>query len=143
MATSAPRSTITWFYYDAFDDAARFYETVLELEKVLDAGWARIFRTTGNAFVGVVDAGADKGVHRTQPENAVLLTLVVDDVDAWYERLSRAGAAIQGEVKEIEEIKIRTFFLADPGGYAIEIQEFLDPNVRPTFHGQRRASLDP
>ena len=133
MAASAPKSTITWFYYDAYDAATQFYGTTLGLEQVLDAGWASIYRTTGNAFVGVVDAKADKGARRPQEQNAVLLTLVVDDVPAWYERLLTAGAALQGEVQVLEEIQIRTFFLTDPGGYSIEIQEFLDPETRKTF----------
>jgi hypothetical protein len=29
------------------------------------------------------------------------------------------------EVKEVEEIQVRGFFLEDPGGYALEIQRFL------------------
>ncbi len=133
MTASKPRSTITWFYYEGLDEATEFYGTTLDLEQVLDAGWAKIFRTTGNAFVGLVDAQVEKGVCKTQETNAVLLTLVVDDVPAWYEQLSSVGVKLTGEVKVLEEVQIRTFFLSDPGGYLLEIQEFLDPKVRSTF----------
>ena len=133
MAVTQPNSTITWFYYNGLDEATAFYGTTLGLEQVLDAGWAKIYRTTGNAFVGLVDAQAGKGVCETQEKNAVLLTLVVDDVPGWYERLKAAGVDIPGEVKVMEEVQIRTFFLSDPGGYSIEVQEFLDPKVRETF----------
>lgn len=133
MATSPPKSTITWFYYDNLDEASKFYGTTLGLELALDAGWAKIYRTTGNAFIGLVDAQEGKGVRQTQETNAVLLTLVVDDVPTWYERLSTAAAKLQSEVKILEEVQIRTFFLSDPGGYSLEIQEFLDPKVRSTF----------
>lgn len=133
MATSLPKSTITWFYYNDFDEASEFYGTTLGIELVLDAGWAKIYRTTGNAFVGLVDAREGKGTLQTQETNAVLLTLVVDDVPAWYERLLASGAKLESEVKILEEVQIRTFFLSDPGGYSLEIQEFLDPKVRSIF----------
>ena len=134
MSALAPKSTITWFYYDGLDEASRFYGEALGLEQVLDAGWARIYRTTGNAFVGLVNAQEGKGVCQTQETNAVLLTLVVDDVVSWHDRLSKAGAKLGSEVKILEEIQIRTFFLSDPGGYSLEIQEFLDPKMRAIFH---------
>lgn len=134
MTTLAPQSTITWFYYDGLDEASTFYGETLGLEQVLDAGWAKIYRTTGNAFFGLVDAAEGKGVCQTQTTNAVLLTLVVDDVVAWYDRLSKAGVTLNSEVKVLEEVQIRTFFLSDPGGYSLEIQEFIDPKMRAIFH---------
>lgn len=134
MRGSAPKSSITWFYYGRLEDAAVFYGDVLGLDQVLDAGWAKIFKLPGKAFVGLVDATAGKGVCRTQETNAVLLTLVVDDVPAWYERLMAAGVRPTSEVKVMDEVQIRTFFLTDPGGYSLEIQEFLDPEARAMFH---------
>ena len=134
MKEQKPRSTITWFYYDGLDEATAFYGETLGLEQALDAGWAKIYRTAEGAFVGLVDAREGKGACRTQETNAVLLTMVVDDVPAWYERLAASGAKLEGEVKILEDVQIRTFFLSDPGGYSIEIQEFLDPKDRAMFH---------
>lgn len=134
MSALAPKSAITWFYYDDLEVASRFYGETLGLEQVLDAGWARIYRTTGKAFVGLVNAQEGKGVCQTQETNAVLLTLVVDDVVAWYDHLSKAGVSLNSEVKILEEVQIRTFFLSDPGGYSLEIQEFLSPEMRAMFH---------
>ena len=134
MKEGAPKSSITWFYYDSMEEASAFYGDTIGLDEVLDAGWAKIFKLPGKAFIGLVDATKGKGVCQTQETNAVLLTLVVDDVPAWYERLSTAGVQITSEVKLMEEIQIRTFFLTDPGGYALEIQEFLAPEARATFH---------
>jgi len=128
-----PRSAITWFYYDRFAAAVAFYRDVLGLESVLDQEWARVFRISRDAFVGLVDARAGKGTCRTQPENAVLLTMVVDDVPAWHRRLVAAGAPA-GEIVTMDEIEIRTFFLTDPGGYRIEVQEFLNARARGIFH---------
>jgi len=134
MKESGPKSSITWFYYDHLEEAAVFYRDVLQLDEAMDAGWAKIFRLPGRAFIGLVDATTGKGVRRTQATNAVLLTLVVDDVPAWYKRLTTAGVRPTSEVKVMDEVQIRTFFLTDPGGYAVEIQEFLDPEARAMFH---------
>jgi extradiol dioxygenase family protein len=134
MSALTPKSTITWFYYEGLDEASKFYGETLGLEQVLDAGWARIYRTAGNAFFGLVDAQEGKGVCQTQEINAVLFTLVVDDVVACYDRLSKAGVTLNSEVKILEEVQIRTFFLSDPGGYSLEIQEFLSPEMRAIFH---------
>ncbi len=130
----APKSAITWFYYDSLKEASAFYADIIGLDEVLDVGWAKIFKLPGKAFIGLVDASAGKGACQTQETNAVLLTLVVDDVPTWYERLTAAGVQIPSKVKLMEEIQIRTFFLNDPGGYALEIQEFLAPEARATFH---------
>ncbi|MFC2095620.1 VOC family protein [Candidatus Bipolaricaulota bacterium] len=134
MEQWAPKSSITWFYYDSLDEASAFYGDIIGLDEVLDAGWAKIFKLPGKAFIGLVDAAEGKGACQTQETNAVLLTLVVDDVPAWYERLAAAGVQTTSEVKLMEEIQIRTFFLTDPGGYALEIQEFLAPEARAMFH---------
>jgi extradiol dioxygenase family protein len=134
MSAVTPKSTITWFYYEGLDEASKFYGETLGLEQVLDAGWAKIYRTAGNAFFGLVDAQEGKGVCQTQETNAVLFTLVVDDVVACYDRLSKAGVALNSEVKILEEVQIRIFFLSDPGGYSLEIQEFLSPEMRAIFH---------
>jgi len=133
MPVASPKSSITWFYYDGLTEAATFYGKTLGLEQVLDAGWAQIYRIPGNAFVGLVDASAGKGTCQTQETNAVLLTFVVDDVPAWFEKLQSAGEPLRGEITVMEDVQIRTFFLSDPGGYSIEFQEFLDPKVRSTF----------
>jgi extradiol dioxygenase family protein len=66
-----------------------------------------------------------------QEKSAVLLTLVVDDVAAWHQRLS------QGGVRNLTEIRLgrycEHFFFQDPKGYALEIQRFRDPAVANLF----------
>ena len=78
----AAQSQITFFYYRDLEDAARFYEQTLRFELVEDQQWAKIYRVAGRAFVGIV--AGDKGFRRPQDYNAVLLTVLVNDVDAWY-----------------------------------------------------------
>lgn len=127
----AVKSQITFLYYHDLEPIARFYEDVLGLELVEDQGWAKIYAAAGSAFLGIV--GGEKGFHQPREENAVLVTLVVDDVLAWYSYLKEQGVKLLSEVKDVEEIQVRVFFIQDPGGYALEIQQFLDPEVASTF----------
>lgn len=125
---SAP---ITFFYYDDLARAARFYEDVLGLEIVDDQGWAKLYRVSPGAFFGIVDAG--KGFHPARAENSVVLTLVTDDVEGWYTAFSKAGATLLTSIKVHDEIRVKCFFARDPGGYVLEIQSFLDPQVAERF----------
>jgi predicted enzyme related to lactoylglutathione lyase len=124
-------ATITWFYYDSLAPAAAFYEESLQLSLVLDQGWARIYRINKGAYVGIVSG--DKGSFRPQPSSAVLLTLVVEDVSSWYQALQDRGVPLASEILDHEDIRVRCFFLKDPGGYTLEIQQFLAPDEAQTF----------
>ena len=53
-----------------------------------------------------------------------MISLVTDEVDAWYQRLSQAGAKTLGEPHHLEKFGIYTFFTEDPDGYKIEFQQF-------------------
>jgi len=128
----AAQSQITFFYYRNLEDAARFYEQTLRFELVEDQQWAKIFRVAERAFVGIV--AGDKGFRRPQDYNAVLLTVLVNDVDAWYDHLKEQGVKFLTEIQDKPEIQVRCFFIEDPGGYAVEIQEFLNPHLREIFH---------
>ncbi|MBN1661001.1 MAG: VOC family protein [Anaerolineae bacterium] len=125
-------SQITFLYYDDLAPAAAFYGDVMGFALVEDQAWARIYRVGRDAFVGIV--AGDHGFHRPQPRNAVLLTLVVDDVPAWYDYLAARGVHLLTEVQHRPEIQIRCFFFQDPGGYTLEIQQFLRPDLIPTFY---------
>ena len=125
------RSQITFLYYPELERACEFYGEVLGLELVEDQGWAKIYAVGANAFVGIV--AGEQGFHQHRDDNAVLITLVVDDVFGWYAYLDEHGVTLLTEVKEMEEIQVRGFFLKDPGGYTLEIQQFLDPEVASVF----------
>jgi len=126
------QSQITFFYYPDLEPIAAFYEGIMGFERVEDQGWAKIYRVGGNAFLGIVDGS--KGFHQAREKNAVLLTLVVDDVEAWYDYLQEQGAHLLRELQYSEEIQIRGFFLEDPGGYTLEIQQFLRTDLLEIFH---------
>jgi len=128
----AAQSQITFFYYRDLEDAAHFYEQTMRFELVEDQKWAKIYRVAGTAFVGIV--AGDKGFRRPQDYNAVLLTILVNDVGAWYDHLQEQGVKFLTEIQDKLEIQVRCFFIEDPGGYAVEIQEFLRPDLVKIFH---------
>jgi len=124
---------ITFLYTDNLDQAGDFYGEVMGFELVLDQGLCRIFRTRKGAFLGVCQKREKQGVGQ---EVGVIFTLVVEDVDGWYQYLeTREEAALQGEPKVNEEYGIYHFFLRDPDGYTLEIQRFLDTDWDKSLRG--------
>lgn len=125
------QSQITFLYYKDLARAARFYDEVLKLELCDDQGDARIYRVAEKAFVGIVDG--EKGHCRAQETNAVLITLVADDVEAWYAYLKDCGVKLLTEVKQPGSFPVKCFFFEDPEGYQYEVQRFLDPETAHRF----------
>ncbi len=128
LAVSAP---ITFFYYQDLARAARFYEETLGLEVVEDQGWAKLYRVSKGAFFGIVDA--ERGFHPARSESSVVLTLVTDDVEGWYVALHEVGVPLLSSIAVHEDIRVKCFFVRDPGGYVLEFQSFLDPQVAKRF----------
>ena len=100
---------------------AEFYEQVLGLELALDQGSCRIYRTGGAGFIGFC---LRKGP--ASPEG-IIVTLVTQDVDGWYEDLKKKGVAFDKPPERNPEYQIYHCFLRDPNGYLLEIQKFDDP----------------
>ncbi len=119
-------SQVVMFYYKDLADANYFYGTVLGLDKTLDYDWVKMYTTSSNGTVGLV-AESEGAWHRAQETNAVMLSIVTREVDAWYSRLRG-----QGDVTFLKEIEtagpIRSFLVEDPGGYTVEFFEWLDPS---------------
>lgn len=113
---------ITFCYTSDLKATSRFYEDALRLPLVLDQGGCRIYRTAEHGYLGFCgrDGAAAPG--------GVILTLVTEEVDAWYERLQEAGVACEHAPRHNEEYGIYHFFFRDPSGYLIEIQRFDDPH---------------
>lgn len=123
MAEAGVEGLITFLYYKDLWKASSFYEKVMGFELTIDQGWAKIYRALDGAYVGVVDER--RGYHRATPTKPVMLTLVVPDVDAWYQYLKKRAVETLNEPHDIEEIGIRAFMLEDPEGYVIEIMKFI------------------
>ena len=113
---------ITFLYYEDLEKAAKFYSEVMGFKLTTDQRWSKIFRVAENAYVGCVDGSV--GYHKPSPTKPVMLTVVVDDPDAWYEHFKAHGVETLNEPHDDEELNLRIFLLKDPEGYVIEIQKF-------------------
>lgn len=114
-------SQITFCYTRDLSRTARFYEDVLGLRLVLEQAHCRIYEVAGGAFLGFC-----QGEDCAAPGD-VVLTLVTDDVDGWYERLEAKGVAFDRRPVFNPDYNIYHCFLSDPNGYRLEIQRFEDP----------------
>jgi predicted enzyme related to lactoylglutathione lyase len=124
-------SQITFLYFKDLSKAGYFFEEILGLPKVVDQGFARIYRLAGGAFIGIVDEA--QGYCGAPEAQNVLITLVTEDVHPWYRRIKDAGFDIDAPPAVHEKANIEGFFFQGPGGYAFEVQKFLDPKVAECF----------
>ncbi|MEM7292400.1 MAG: VOC family protein [Pseudomonadota bacterium] len=114
-------SLITWVYTHDLAVAAMFYGEALGLEVIRDEGSAKIFKVSNNASIGVCTAFEDRVV---EPRGG-MISIVTDDVDAWYQRLCDKNIEVEKAPHVLEQFGIYTFFVDDPNGYVVEFQQFL------------------
>ena len=116
------KQQVTFLYTHDLATTGAFYEEIVGLPLVLDQGSCRIYRVANGAFVGFCQ-------REEAPEepHGIILTLVSDDVDGWYDYLREKEVAFEKPPEHNETYNIYHCFLRDPNGYLIEIQRFLDP----------------
>ncbi len=125
-------SQITFLYFKNLNEAIPFFEEALNLELVDDQGTARLYRLSTGAFIGIVD---EKTGHcKALNKNAVLITLVTDNLQVWYERLKNYNIQLETAIQRPKDFPVECFFFQGPGGYEFEIQKFLKEDTRKVFH---------
>ncbi len=118
------KATIVWFYYQDMERIQRFYEEVMGLDLIVDQGWAKIYPIGPTAYFGLVDE--QRGMHNFTEQKAVTLSLITDNLDAWYEYLSNHDG-IEMRSEEISDTdRYRAFVAYDPEGYYLEWDVFKD-----------------
>jgi len=119
---SAIDGSITFFYYDALDEASRFYGEKMGFEKVLDVGFAKRFKVYDNVHVGLVDGS--RGSMKPAEHKSVMLSFFVDDVEDWYRRLKDKGLDLSPP-EEPDYLKMKVLIFKDPEGYTLELLQWL------------------
>ncbi len=114
---------VTFLYGADLARSAAFYGETLGLPLALDQGACQIFQVSPDSFIGVCQCAEGGNV---KPDG-IIVTLVSDDVDGWYERLTAKGVETEEAPKLNPKFNIYHFFLRDPDGYQLEIQRFQDP----------------
>ncbi|OYT71223.1 MAG: glyoxalase [Armatimonadetes bacterium CP1_7O] len=120
------RPTITEFIAflpaPAWEATRRFYEQVLGLPCALEQIDCCIYRIAGAGYVGFC-----RRAEAPHPAKRVILTLVTQEVDAWYAHFQAHGVEIVKPPTYNERYQIYHLFARDPNGYLIEVQRFDDP----------------
>ncbi len=109
----------TMLYYRDLAAARSFYGDTLGLRVRFEERWVTLYETTSTSAIGVVGEHSS-AFHRPQATNAVMVSLVVEDVDVWAERLRQGGVKILKEPYEHSDVPIRAVLVLDPGGYTVE-----------------------
>ena len=118
---------ITFIYTNDLQKSANFYENILGLTLSRDQGTCRIYSLSESAFIGVCQMGEfSKGKVNTGHQHNIILTIVTDEVDLWYDTLQKRGVIFDKAPETNPKYNIYHCFLRDPNGYLIEIQKFLD-----------------
>lgn len=126
IQTPAIKENTIMFYYKDLASVTPFYEGTLGLTKTFDEDWVKIYQLTPSSSIGLVQEG-ETSFHRAQADNAVMLSIVTDDVDAWYQRLKQVdGIVFLQEIYNNENVPIRAFLVKDPGGYTVEFFQWLN-----------------
>ncbi len=137
METPGFQQQVTFLYTSDLTRAAAFYRDILGLPLVLDQGTCQIFRVSREAFVGVCQRA---GALMQGGEAPLIVTLVSDQVDAWYAYLCTRGVTIEQPPAYHERFNIYHCFLRDTDGHLLEIQQFRDPAWPvPHRHGEASA----
>jgi catechol 2,3-dioxygenase-like lactoylglutathione lyase family enzyme len=125
---------------DDVDEAVAFYRALLELSVAADVGW---YVELGEPRVTV--AFVERG-HPTVPDGCdrrrggVLVSVVVDDVDAVWSRAERLAVPVALACRD-EAFGQRHFMAIDPDGFVVDVIERIPPSLafrRDLVAGRRR-----
>lgn len=125
MSSASIKETTVMLYYDDLDAPKKFYQRVLGLSPSFEDDWFSLNKLTENSSVGLIKSG-DTAYRKAKKDNAVMLSLTVSNADEWYERIqSIGGVKILLEIYNHKETPIRAFLMEDPGGYTVEVFQWL------------------
>ena len=114
---------VTFLYTRDLETTARFYEDVMELTLILDQGGCKIYRISGDSFLGFCQRE-----EAPRAPKGIVFTFVTTAVDAWYEFLRGQGVVFEKPPTLNPTYNIYHCFVRDPNGYLLEFQQFLDPS---------------
>lgn len=104
-----------------------FYVDTLGMEFVLDQGVCHLYRAREGSFFGFCERPSTVVPQHETVIDGPILTLVSQEVDAWFDHCVREGVRVDGAPRLNEKYLIYHFFAFDPSGYRVEIQRFEDP----------------
>ena len=121
-------SAITFLYYKDFSYGVEFVENVLELEMVMDQGFARVYQVNVKSFLGIVQEKDAKDV-----PGSTFFSMTTNKVEEEYKRVRKLEVYKLSELKHFEQIPLKSFFFDDLEGHKFEIQQFLKQEDQDRF----------
>lgn len=113
------KMTVAWFSVKDFEEAKKFYGSVLGLKKTFEMQqWAEFSNAEGEASIGV--AGNS---HWGKEPNATVV-LRVDDIERERERLQASGVQFEGKVEQIPGV-VKLALFRDPSGNRLQLCQVL------------------
>lgn len=123
-------SQMIFLYFKDFEKGCHFLENVLELKEVFNPGWAVVYQSVQQGFIGAVKA--EEGSIDSSNKGGALISLTVDDIHEAYEVIQNRYKYVS-EIKYFEDIHLHSFLIQGPEGYTFEIQSFSDENLKAIF----------
>ncbi|MCG8579444.1 MAG: hypothetical protein MI866_05985 [Bacteroidales bacterium] len=114
-------SAITFLYYEDFSYGIDFFENVLQLDLVMDQGFARVYQVNEKAYLGIVQKKDTSEV-----SGNTLFSLTTTNLNDEYIRVKQLQVYKLSELKHFESIPLKSFFFDDKEGHKFEIQQFLN-----------------
>lgn len=124
MPQLSVQANLVFLYYRGLPAAARFYEEIVGLDRLVDQGFCFIYQVSPTSFVGLVDES--QGLHRASEAKSVTLSFITEEIDAWYAHLTAHGVAIHRPLADATRHPTRGFVALDPEGYFLEFERFQD-----------------
>lgn len=122
-ATLGVKATVTWLYYNDMPQAQRWLEEALGLTLLVDQGFATVYQSSPSGFIGPVRAG--DGLHGYAAEKLVTVSLLTDELEAWFARLAaRDDVRLRHDEITLEGSHVELFVAYDPEGYFWEFDRF-------------------
>lgn len=113
-------------YYRDIAAARQFYGETMRLQATFEDSWVTLYRLTPSSFIGIVQEGGS-AYHHARDDNAVMVSIVTNDVEAWYRRLTQESSVkVLRKLYDHDSVPIRAFLIEDPGGYTIEFFQWLN-----------------
>jgi len=118
------QGTVLWLYYEDLGAIQDFYREALEVDILVDQGWAKVFPASTTGFLGFVDGS--RGLHTATAEKAVTVSFLTSDLQGWWNHLEGvAGFRFRSAEPSPEGDFVLTFVGYDPEGYFLEWDDFL------------------
>jgi predicted enzyme related to lactoylglutathione lyase len=112
--------SVAWFNVNDFEQAKKFYGSVLGLKKSFEMdGWAE-FNSGGQDEASV---GISTGQY-TPKEHGATIVLRVDDIERERKRLESSGVKFEGKTEEIPGM-VKLAIFRDPSGNRLQLCQVL------------------